>query len=91
MSKIHFCPNCGHDLNKYDEVLVTDSQDDVLKEAVKVAIEAGSVSPSLLQRQLRIGYARAARLIDTMEQLGYIGPAIENGQRKVLISSIDEA
>ena len=50
------------------------SADPMLDEAIKVVVEAGQASTSLLQRRLRLGYARAGRLIDDMEQLGVVGP-----------------
>ncbi len=50
------------------------SKDVLYDEAVKVVREAGRASTSLLQRRLRVGYTRAARLIDTMEENGIIGP-----------------
>ncbi len=49
-------------------------RDDLYEEAVKVVREAGRASVSLLQRRLRIGYSRAARLIDLLEEEGIIGP-----------------
>ncbi len=64
--------------------------DDMYKQAVQVVIDSGKASASLLQRRLRVGYARAARLIETMEEQGIIGPADGARPRDVLISSIDE-
>lgn len=52
----------------------TAGQDDLLDRAIEVVHGDGRASISLLQRRLRIGYSRAARLIDTMEELGIIGP-----------------
>lgn len=49
--------------------------DDILPEALDVVRAAGKASASLLQRRLRVGYARAARLLDLMEARGHIGPA----------------
>jgi S-DNA-T family DNA segregation ATPase FtsK/SpoIIIE len=49
-------------------------QDELLDEAIAVVRELGKASVSLLQRRLRIGYTRAARLIDTMEEQGVVGP-----------------
>ena len=70
----------------------TESADDSLyKDAVRVVIESGKASASLLQRRLRIGYGRAARLIDFMEQEGIVGPASGSRPREVLISSLDDA
>lgn len=50
-------------------------EDDMYNDAVAVVSEAGKASASLLQRRLRIGYARAARLLDILEEQGVIGPA----------------
>jgi S-DNA-T family DNA segregation ATPase FtsK/SpoIIIE len=66
------------------------SDDDMYKDALRVVIESGKASSSLLQRRLRVGYARAARLIETMEEQGVIGPADGARPREVLISSLDE-
>lgn len=64
--------------------------DDMYKDAVRVVVESGKASASLLQRRLRVGYARAARLIETMEEQGIIGPADGARPRDVLISSTDD-
>ncbi|TAL14035.1 DNA translocase FtsK [Patescibacteria group bacterium] len=66
------------------------SDDGMYKDALRVVIESGKASASLLQRRLRVGYARAARLIETMEDQGIIGPADGARPREVLVSSIDE-
>lgn len=66
------------------------SEDDMFKDAVRVVIENRKASTSLLQRKLRIGYGRAARLIEEMEEQGIIGPADGARPREVLISSIDD-
>ena len=60
--------------------------DPVMKEAIKCIIEAGQASTSLLQRRLRVGYARAGRLIDEMEQMGIVGPHEGSKPRQVLIN-----
>lgn len=65
--------------------------DDMYKEAVRVVAESGKASASLLQRRLRVGYARAARLIETMEEQGIIGPADGARPREVLISNPEDA
>lgn len=62
----------------------------VYKDAVRVVIEAGKASTSLLQRRLRIGYGKAARLIETMEEQGIVGPASGSRPREVLVSNPDE-
>ena len=64
--------------------------DDMFKDAVRVVTESGKASTSLLQRRLRIGYGRAARIMEEMEEQGIIGPADGSRPRDVLISSPDE-
>ncbi|MBR5669492.1 DNA translocase FtsK 4TM domain-containing protein [Candidatus Saccharibacteria bacterium] len=64
---------------------------DIERQAAEIAIRAGRLSTSLLQRQLHIGYGRAASIIDELEAKGVVGPATGgNKPRDVLISSIDE-
>lgn len=60
--------------------------DPVMKEAIKCVVEAGQASTSFLQRRLRVGYARAGRLIDEMEQMGIVGPHEGSKPRQVLIN-----
>lgn len=64
--------------------------DDMFQDAVRCVIESGKASASLLQRRLRVGYARAARLIEEMEEQGIIGPADGARPRDVLVSNMDE-
>lgn len=66
------------------------ADDDMWRDAVRVVVENRKASTSLLQRRLRIGYGRAARLIETMEEQGIIGSADGSRPREVLISSVDE-
>lgn len=66
------------------------SDDAMFKDAVNCVIESGKASASLLQRRLRVGYARAARLIEDMEEQGIIGPADGARPRDVLVSSLDD-
>ncbi|PLS80885.1 cell division protein FtsK, partial [Candidatus Saccharibacteria bacterium] len=65
--------------------------DDMYKDAVRVVVESGKASASLLQRRLRVGYSRAARLIESMEEQGIIGPADGARPRDVLVSSVEDA
>ena len=60
--------------------------DPMLKNAVEVVIDAGQASTSLLQRRCKLGYARAARIMDEMEQMHIIGPYEGAKPRQVLIS-----
>ena len=68
-----------------------EQEDDLLPQAIEVVRSHNRASISLLQRRLRIGYARAARLIDLMEQQGIIGPDEGGGRsRQVLVDSPDD-
>ncbi len=60
--------------------------DDRLPEAVEIVVEAGQASVSMLQRRMRVGYARAGRLIDEMEQRGIVSEADGSKPRTVLIT-----
>lgn len=62
----------------------------IYRDAVRVVIEGGKASTSLLQRRLRIGYGKAARLIETMEEQGIVSSADGNRPREVLVGSLDE-
>ncbi len=64
-------------------------EDPMLKEAIKVVVENGMASTSLLQRKLKLGYARAARIVDEMEQRGVVGPYEGSKPRKVLITQAE--
>ncbi len=63
-----------------------ENKDPMLDEAIKCVVEGGQASTSLLQRRLRLGYARAGRLIDEMEQMGIVGPYEGSKPRQVLMS-----
>jgi len=60
-----------------------------MEEAIKCVIDAGQASTSLLQRRLKVGYARAGRMIDDMEQMGIVGPHQGAKPRDVLITYQD--
>ncbi len=62
------------------------SDDPMLNDAIRVVVENGMASTSLLQRKLKLGYARAARIVDEMEQRGVVGPYEGSKPRKVLIT-----
>lgn len=62
-----------------------DEGDDLFWDAVKVFVETKKASASLLQRRLRVGYARAARLVDLMEDRGIVSPLDNNKKREILI------
>jgi DNA segregation ATPase FtsK/SpoIIIE, S-DNA-T family len=64
-----------------------DGGDELFDEAKQVIVQAGKASASLLQRRLRIGYARAARLIDLLEEAGIVGPADGARPRELLMDA----
>ncbi len=82
----------------YDEKILTvepeeeampEMEDDLLAPAVKILIESGHASISMLQRRLHIGYARAARLIDMMEQRGIVG-GYEGSKPRSILMTLDQ-
>src|SRR5206468_7474966 len=73
----------GRDLDAMDG---DDTSDELFDDAVKLVFEFGKASTSLLQRRLRIGYGRAAHLIDMMERDGLVGPADGSKPREILKS-----
>jgi S-DNA-T family DNA segregation ATPase FtsK/SpoIIIE len=68
----------------------SDDEDELYREAVSVVIENGKASTSLLQRRLRIGFNRAARLIERMESEGLVGPYEGSKPRKVIANRGDD-
>ena len=60
--------------------------DELLPAAVEVVLETGQASVSMLQRRLKLGYSRAARLVDQMEERGYVGPFEGSKPRQLLIT-----
>ena len=68
------------------EITLNNQEDPLYEEAKRVVIEAKKASASLLQRRLRLGYARAARLIDMLEERGVVGPGEGAKPREVYLS-----
>ena len=64
-----------------------DLEDSLYEEAKRVVSEAGKASASLLQRRLKVGYARAARLLDILEERGVVGPSDGAKPREVFLDS----
>lgn len=84
---------------QYDETMIPteeperhyeDETDALYDEAVQLVVEMQTASISMLQRRFRIGYSRAARIIDQMEARGVVGPADGSRPRQVLITSMQE-
>ncbi len=64
----------------------SEEEDPMLRSAIEVAVNEGKISTSLIQRRLSLGYGRAAKLIDRMEQMGYVSAPDGNKPREVLIT-----
>ena len=73
--------------SKNRDVVTEESEDELYDEAMEIVIRAKQASTSLLQRRLKIGYGRAARLLDDMEVRGIVGPADGNKPRKILVQT----
>jgi DNA segregation ATPase FtsK/SpoIIIE, S-DNA-T family len=84
-------PFAGFDLPGPNDVETpSDGDDELLKEAIQAVREMKKASISLLQRRLRIGYTRSARLIDELEERGIIGPAESGAKPREVISFSDD-
>lgn len=81
----------------YQEEILTDipetastmEADELLKDAVELVVETGQASISMLQRKFRVGYNRAARLVDQMEERGIVGPSLGSKPREVLLTRLE--
>jgi len=69
---------------KLDEAAEEESKDEVYEQAKELVLSSGQASASLIQRRLRVGYPRAARMIEQMEAEGIVGAAGRDGRREVL-------
>ncbi|MCX6740159.1 MAG: FtsK/SpoIIIE domain-containing protein, partial [Candidatus Parcubacteria bacterium] len=69
-----------------------DDGDELFEEAKEIVVQAGKASTSFLQRRLKVGYARAARLMDLMEEAGIVGPGDGAKPREILVTEkeVDE-
>lgn len=70
-----------------DKPAVEKLEDELLEDAVRMVLETGQASASMLQRKFRIGYTRAARLIDTMEDMKIVGPNNGSKAREIIMTS----
>jgi S-DNA-T family DNA segregation ATPase FtsK/SpoIIIE len=71
-------------------VIDDDAKDPLFDKAVEIIMQHDKASASLLQRRLSIGYARAARILDQLEQAGYVGPAEGSKPREVIKRAVDQ-
>ena len=71
----------------FDSIEANENEDSLYDEAKKIVIQSGKASSSLLQRRLRIGYSRAARLIDILEDRGIVGEADGAKPREILVAN----
>jgi len=76
--------NFGKKTDTVDDLL--NETDELLDDAVQVVVDTGQASISMVQRRLRVGYTRAARLIDMMEVKGIVGPHVGSKAREILVS-----
>jgi S-DNA-T family DNA segregation ATPase FtsK/SpoIIIE len=74
----------------WDGLMAESEQDDMLEEAIALVTKTGRASTTFLQRRLGIGYPRASRLMDQLEEEGIIGPADGSRPRQVLVGNDDE-
>ncbi|WP_305883994.1 DNA translocase FtsK [Lysinibacillus sp. Ag94] len=72
-----------------EEETILEETDDLFDEAVQLVVSMQTASVSMLQRRFRIGYSRAARIVDQMEQRGIVGPSEGSRPRQVLINQYD--
>lgn len=85
MSEINLAGTISQDKSIFESTMDDDdADDDMYEEARQVVIEAGKASTSFLQRKLKVGYSRAARLIDMLEERGVVGPGDGAKPREVL-------
>lgn len=79
------CDNKGNH-NHEENNSATTAEDELFKDALELVLDMGQASSSMLQRRFRIGYTRAARLVDTMEELGIVGQSVGSKPREVIMS-----
>ncbi len=81
-------PDARDDTVPWDEAIASGEYDPLLEEAIALVQQTGTASASFLQRRMRIGYPRASRIIDQMDEMGILGPPETGGRpRKVLLEA----
>ena len=76
----------GRNGNAEESVPSSPMEDELFEDALSLVLDMGQASSSMLQRRFRIGYTRAARLVDTMEELGIVGQSVGSKPREVIMS-----
>lgn len=79
----------NYDFSSIKEINCVEERDPFFEEAVKLILETGKASSSLIQRRLKLGYARSARLLDQLEQAGVVGGAYGSKPRDILVKQVD--
>lgn len=77
-------------LDEGNELFPMEREDDLFEEAAKILVSHQQGSISLLQRRMKVGYARAARLVDMMEETGIVGPFTGSKAREILVPTVDD-
>ena len=76
----------GKPVNINDNKGDAGDNDELLPKAIEIAVDTGKISASYIQRRLKVGFSRAARIVDQMEERGWIGPPDGSKPREVLIT-----
>ncbi len=77
-------------LDEGNELFPMEREDDLFEEASRILVAHQQGSISLLQRRLKVGYARAARLVDMMEEAGIVGPFTGSKAREILVPTVED-
>jgi S-DNA-T family DNA segregation ATPase FtsK/SpoIIIE len=85
-SEVEYADDVIQSIDKVGAPQAADDGDELLADAIETVVLAGNASASMLQRRFRIGYNRAARIIDMMEARGIIGPSEGSKPRQVLMT-----
>jgi DNA segregation ATPase FtsK/SpoIIIE, S-DNA-T family len=87
-------PGASGEASPWDQMIEEEAtladRDDLVQKAIKIVQESQRASASMLQRKLKIGYPRAARLIDELEELGVVGPNQGGGREREVLASRDD-
>ena len=84
---IEYTENAAMEADDGKKDAAKEKTDELLGDAIELVMSSGQASTSSIQRRFRIGYTRAARLIDTMEEMKIIGPSLGSKPREILVSS----